>query len=443
MLENVFRALDDPDEFFLDPKTNLLYVYPNATSANPTGLRDLSLAVLDKYIIIDGASDITISNVGFKDSAATYMNEWRVPSGGDWALHPGGVVQISNSSRITIDHCVFHRLDGNAIFLSGRTRDIKIQRNRFEWLGENAITLWGETEGYDATKGEQPYETLIEGNVMRELGIFQKQSSAVFLSKASRTVIRHNIMFNMPRSAINFNDMTGGGDRVHRNLIFNTCRESGDHGPINTWDRMPFLTTLRTGKPSFQPLYRVISDNFLFGNYGAGFALDNDDGSSWYKVHRNVLYQSEGFKMDYGGHDSHYEHNIVIALPDGGKCINFGSFLEGHAHVVQNNKCLVATPGAASEEPIPPIIALASCDGPTPVLRKNEYFTPSGTAMATCAYQSDAISFADFQHKGLEVNSTVHKLPEDGTTIVQWCQQLLFESNKTRQKSWSPGTVII
>ena len=60
MLENVFRALDDPDEFFLDPKTNLLYVYPNATSANPTGLRDLSLAVLDKYIIIDGASDYNL-----------------------------------------------------------------------------------------------------------------------------------------------------------------------------------------------------------------------------------------------------------------------------------------------------------------------------------------------------------------------------------------------
>ena len=30
--------------------------------------------------------------------------------------------------------------------------------------------------------------------------------------------------------AVNYNDMTGGGDRVTRNLIFNTCRESGDHG---------------------------------------------------------------------------------------------------------------------------------------------------------------------------------------------------------------------
>ena len=48
------------------------------------------------------------------------------------------------------------------------------------------------------------------------------------------TTLRGNIMFNMPRAAINFNDGFGGGSLVEGNLIFNTCRESGDHGPINT-----------------------------------------------------------------------------------------------------------------------------------------------------------------------------------------------------------------
>jgi hypothetical protein len=34
----------------------------------------------------------------------------------------------------------------------------------------------------------------------------------------------------MPRAAVNFNDGFGGGNSVSNNLIFNTCRESGDHG---------------------------------------------------------------------------------------------------------------------------------------------------------------------------------------------------------------------
>ena len=37
-------------------------------------------------------------------------------------------------------------------------------------------------------------------------------------------------------------DGFGGGNIVTGNLIFNTCRESGDHGPINSWDRQAFFT---------------------------------------------------------------------------------------------------------------------------------------------------------------------------------------------------------
>jgi hypothetical protein len=76
------------------------------------------------------------------------------------------------------------------------------------------------------------------------------------------------------------------------NLIFNTCRKSGDHGPINTWDRQAYLTTLKNGKtPSFDPLRREISRNFIFANYGASQGVDNDDGSSWYYIHHNGEFQ--------------------------------------------------------------------------------------------------------------------------------------------------------
>ena len=106
---------------------------------------------------------------------------------------------------------------------------------------------------------------------------------------------------------VNFNDMMGGGDKVIRNLIFNSCRESGDHGenqffrlnylattntkliiingslsptgPINSWDRQPYLTKHRDGKtPSFNPIPREIIGNFIIANYGADQGVDNDDG---------------------------------------------------------------------------------------------------------------------------------------------------------------------
>ena len=45
------------------------------------------------------------------------------------------------------------------------------------------------------------------------------------------------------QAGFNFNDGLGGGDEVHDNLIFNSCRETSDHGPINSWDRQPYVAT--------------------------------------------------------------------------------------------------------------------------------------------------------------------------------------------------------
>eukprot|EP01047_Picozoa_sp_COSAG01_P020345 COSAG01_NODE_1156_length_11478_cov_3.862642_9_plen_103_part_00 len=40
------------------------------------------------------------------------------------------------------------------------------------------------------------------------------------------------MFFNGPRAGINANDGFGGGDEIGHNLVFSSCRESGDHGPF-------------------------------------------------------------------------------------------------------------------------------------------------------------------------------------------------------------------
>lgn len=403
----------------------MLFVYPNKTDSDKsdtTGLDGLRIALLDRLITVqDGAKGITISGLSFRDTAATYMSDSSVPSGGDWSIHRGGAVFIENAEGITVSDCKFSRLDGNAIFLSRRTRNVTIRRNVFEWLGESAIAMWGDTRKFDGTSREFPLDTSIEENVMREVGIYQKQSSGVFLSKAARTSIRGNLMFNLPRATINFNDMVGGGDIVERNLIFNTCRESGDHGPINSWDRQPYLSDLNEdGTPSFVPIRRVVAFNLLFANYGASQGLDNDDGSSWYHVHHNVFHSANGFKMDYGGHDSIFEDNLVIGYPRKGMCIGFGSFFEGHGHVVRRNICVAAI-GAADG-----MIQLEECKENHAILHDNRYFAPNATAAVLCGWSDPPIPFLDFQEMfDIEQNSTLAAPPEEASTVLNWALDLL------------------
>jgi len=449
MIENVKDFLDQPGEYYFDKKTSHLYVKPNSTD----DLQDLTIGMLTELIDLRNAENIQIKDLSFRDQASTFMDEgWSAPSGGDWSLHRGGAIFIENASNVTISGCSFFRLDGNAIFLSRKTRHVHIQRNHFEWLGENAIATWGDTDGYDATAGAYPMHTLIEYNVMRELGIYEKQSSAVGQSKAALTTIRKNIMFNMARAAINFNDLVGGGDVVEHNLIFNTCRESGDHGPINSWDRQPFLTSLKDGKtPSFDPLPRIIRNNFIIANYNAAQGVDNDDGSSWFHIHHNLFYQAEGFKMDYGGHDSIYEYNMVMSLSyHGGPCFGMGNFKEGHGDVLRGNRCLLGLGsgndnvdgsntniaketmeaaalleeyGHSSIDDEPPFVGRlwGGCEDSHVTLESNEYYTPDGIAMVGCN-GNDFYKLQDLATKfGLEVNSTVSTLP-DVKTILEWAQ---------------------
>jgi len=60
-----------------------------------------------------------------------------------------------------------------------------------------------------------------------------------FQAVTAQTLVQGNVHFNGPRAGLNFNDGFGGGDVIEHNLLLNCVRESGDHGPYNSWDRVP------------------------------------------------------------------------------------------------------------------------------------------------------------------------------------------------------------
>ena len=174
-----------------------------------------------------------------------------MPSGGDWTLEMYASIFIKNSYNISIINNKFNRIDGNAIMLVGYNRYDNILFNTFEWLGQTCVALWGETEGiivyddsdisnnnnstiynvgWDGTKGLQPQFINVSYNYAHEIGIFEKQASFYFQAKSCHNYISNNIIFNGPRAGINFNDGFGGGSHVKSNLLFNLCKESGDHG---------------------------------------------------------------------------------------------------------------------------------------------------------------------------------------------------------------------
>merc|ERR1712032_366931 len=136
----------------------------------------------------------------------------------------------------------------------------------------------------------------------------------------------------------NFNDGFGGGDEITENLLLNTCRESSDHGPWNSWDRVPYITDVRNGTPSIIPADRHIHHNFILGTYNSESTIDTDDGSSYMKMYKNfVAYADFGMKTCVSAHDGVWSDNIICFV---GVCYqNFG--WRGYNDGFWNNTCII------------------------------------------------------------------------------------------------------
>jgi len=424
MLEGALELLDAPNEYHWDSATHMLSLWPNSTS--PSAAPDKTLVVVNLHTLLslnashtNPVTDVTIQGLRFRDGADISLLPWGVPSGGDWGLHRGGAIFMEGTHNCAVDNCTFERLDGNAIMVSGYNRNATVQDSEFSWLGHSAVAGWGYTNENDGTDGLQPHFTNIVRNYVREIGIIQKQSSAWFQAKTAQSNVDSNIIFNGPRAGINLNDGFGGNSTFSRNLIFNECRETGDHGPINAWDRTAYLSTVLYGHPSYEAAMNHVLQNFIIANYGSSQGFDTDDGTSWYNISRNFFFQADATKMDYGGHDMVFAENLVyVRQSDGQNCFNQGSYLPGHGLVYERNKCILPfskTIGHLSGCNCPGNASNVGRGGNPQTecgvtLRGNEYYGIDMNLTVDCG---GTLAFQDFQTGEQELGSHQWALPTD------------------------------
>lgn len=111
----------------------------------------------------------------------------------------------------------------------------------------------------------------------------------------------------------------GGGNVVSQNLIFNMVRETDDHGPFNSWSRIPFDTTRGASAPKIGALPAVtnISHNLIImhnssgqGTTGGLFNLCHDDGAAFYNDSFNFLVY--GGVKNYLGEQKNFEGNVIV-----------------------------------------------------------------------------------------------------------------------------------
>ena len=230
-IENIPELLDENGEWYYDSDTRELRIGFNGTAA--AGNETLVAAQLAELLRVTGDSPaapvtgVTLTGLTFAHTLTDYMLPHSCGSG-DWAYHDGGMVRLANTVGVVVQNCSFSAPGGNGLMISGFNRAAVVRGNEFSYTGASAIVSAGLGGGQlDAGAPAFPEGTLLEGNVGREIGVYNKQSGWYYQAISANFTARGNVVYNAARAAINVNDGAFGGHLLERNLLFNSESRAG------------------------------------------------------------------------------------------------------------------------------------------------------------------------------------------------------------------------
>jgi len=328
-VENIFEELDAPGEWFHNGRTSTLYFYPPADV--DADQATVEVVRLPHLIELKGSREspvrfVSLRGFVFRHAARTFMDAKEPLLRSDWTIYRGGAVLFDGAEDCEIADCESDQLGGNAVFVNNYNRRIRITGCDIHDTGASAIAFVGDPRAVrnplfeyrqrqncaeiDKTPGPQsdnyPADCVVEDCLLRHFGVVEKQATGVQISMSQGITIRHCSIYEASRAGINISEGTFGGHLVEYCDVFDTVRETGDHGSFNSWGRDRFWG-LQDAPPEELPelaLLDAVKPTVLRNNRWRcdhGWDVDLDDGSSNYEIYNN-LFLHGGLKLREGFH---------------------------------------------------------------------------------------------------------------------------------------------
>ncbi len=327
--ENILEELTEEGEFFCDGRRLYLIPYRGAI------LSKLEAVINPCVFQFRDCSDLSIEGLTFTKTARTFMETREPLLRSDWRICRNGSVLFENSADCKIHRCRFCRVGSNAVFVSGNNQNITVSGCEINQCDANGICFVGKADcvrsplfHYDERQNKSdvdmetgpksenyPKNCTVSDCLIHHIGRTEKQSAGVQISMSDSIKVSHCSIYHVPRSGINLSEGTFGGHCIEYCDVFDTVRETGDHGCINAWGRDRWwcledaddsLMKKLCLKDALHPV--VIRNNRL--RCDRGWDIDLDDGASNYKIYNNLCLNG-GIKLREGFLRTVY-HNIMI-----------------------------------------------------------------------------------------------------------------------------------
>lgn len=330
-IENAFELLDEPGEFYFDRADSTLYYMPRDGEDMATA--KVIVPMLETLVRVEGSVDAPVRGLTFEGitfAEATWLQPNRIGHidvqanftfdesnvfardtcvvnlHNEYLKSPANVV-LHAAVDCLFERCTFTRLGGAGLDIECGSRNNAVRGCRFFDISGSAVQV-GDVLRNDHHPDDPRLivkDNRIENNYIHHIGAEYQDSVGVFAGYTDGTVIAHNVMCDLPYSAVSVGwgwgepDSGGGGysipfkyeqptpcqnNRIEFNDICRVMLARDDGGGIYTLSNQPG-TVIRSNE---------IHDN---GPGGPG-GIYLDEGSGFIEITNNLVYNVAG-PMNY------------------------------------------------------------------------------------------------------------------------------------------------
>lgn len=318
--ENVFEALNEPGEWYLDSVSKVLYYVPfegeNADELTLYG------ADVEQLIDINGVDGISFENIAFtrtdweppSNDAKISREDWRIQNDIDFpqaAIGVKGVVSVKYAEDIHIKNCEFIDLGASALKFMDGVKNSSVESSYFENIAATAIYAGG----MNCLPEEPDYTSniTIKNNEIYKYGRKFFCAIGIHITYCDTAEVVNNEIHDGYYTGISCGWVWGYAYHVtkniniSRNLIYNIGQGwLSDMGGIYMLGRQPGTVL------SENVIHNVAADPGE-GGYG-GWGIYLDEGSSFMSVEKNLVYAcgSQSLNIHYG--EGNVIRNNIAAL---------------------------------------------------------------------------------------------------------------------------------
>jgi hypothetical protein len=323
-LENVFEALTEPGEWYIDRAQGKLYYIPVPGEVRETSVG--SLPITTQFIVLEGDAEkqklvrflafrgLGFQNTDWEQSAALVPEHDRhkfktVPLASDAQAAEGcpGVVHLNGASDISIEDCTVAHAGLYAIAAEPGCRRIRVIGNHLYDLGGGGVKF----RGIDATGPRElrSGEHLVSDNHIHHIGEVFRAAIGVIGTHVYHTSIIHNHIHHAHYSGVSVGWVWGYAESVARenHIAYNYIHHIG-RGVLSD---MGAIYTLGI-QPGTRIHHNLIHDVVAL-HYG-GWGIYPDEGSSHMVIEDNIIYdtQEDCLHIHYG-RELIVRNNIFVA----------------------------------------------------------------------------------------------------------------------------------